>query len=412
MKLRHVFTLANRSMKKLLLATASVALFGVLFGNASTFAQEANAPVSAKHEAGKTEKTKNVNRERGFYDTEILDSVELADKERKSLRPTINDGVIGRDFYNNGWLYRWISLYEGDIPPLLSKKNHLFCRINVSNHKMDKIFTSEYLKDLVAVDNNQLFFRDSNGLYKQRIHNDKRVLIKKIKGNKSNVENYISNVIVYNDRLYYAQPIDSIADEKRAENNICSMNTDGSDDKKITGRYYQDFIIYKGMIFARNNISTELEKLDINGNIIENYGKIGREYYDVYNDFIYYLDDKHMLRKIDISTKNKQLVNTNDFKKLNTVISRNHLFFNTSIARVGRNPGFGFAYGKLFSINLETGEMKEIYKERLCSLSGVYNGIIYGSEFIESDSSKGTGNVMEFQINIDGTGKKSINRRR
>ena len=341
-----------------------------------------------------------IDRERDLPETDILDSVEFADRERKSLRPARNDNT-----YSKGWLYKWIRLYEGDFPPPFSKENYMLCRIRLGDFKTETLFTSEYNLDLVSVDNNQLFFRNSNALFKQSIYSNERVILKEVE---SNTKNDINNVIVFNNRLYYTQPIDSIADDSRAAYNICSMNTDGSEDRKLTGRYYQDFCIYKGMIFARNIFSQELEQLDINGNQIDNYGKIGYEYFDVYNDCIYYLDGRHMLYKINIVTKNKQLLNNNTFTKLNIVISRNYLFFNTSNAQIGRHYGYGIMYGNLCCINLENGKMNEMYKEQLCILTDVYNGIIYCKEFIESDSIQGKGNVVEFQMNIDGTDKKNL----
>ena len=158
------------------------------------------------------------------------------------------------------------------------------------------------------------------------------------------------------------------------------------------------------MIFARNYNSYELEKLDINGNLIENYGTIGKVgFFEVYNDCIYYLDES-LLYKIDIATKNKQLINNNSSYKLNPVIYNNNLFYNTRkqfIVNRNTNMSIG-GFGDLCSISLESGEFNKISTLSLCYLINIYNDIIYCREFIIG------GNLGEFQINIDGTEGKSV----
>jgi len=321
--------------------------------------------------------------------------------EERSLRPAINDFV-----YRDGWLY--ICIAEPNV-----QHRYMLCRIKLSDLKTETIYRNGPHITLVAVVNDFLFSRSNGGLYKQSIidvkknpiNNNKEIHLKKDKSNR----NSIDNVILFNNRIYYSQPIDTIADNSKAVYNICSMNIDGSDDKKLTGRYYnKNFCIYKGMIFARNYNSAEIEKLDIKGNQIDNYGNIGYGYFDVYNDCIYYLDNDYSheistLYKIDTNTKKKQLIKGNPFIILNPVISNNHLIFNTKkqyLQRSGSSYNIA-SLGDLYSINLESGERKNICPERLCALYDVYNGIIYCKEFVD-------GNIREFQINIDGTDEKAV----
>ena len=102
------------------------------------------------------------------------------------------------------------------------------------------------------------------------------------------------------------------------------------------------------------------------------------------------------------------MVNNNTRSKLNPIIARNHLFFYTGEARVTTSDDYiGSNYGNLYSINLVTGELKNIYTEHYCVLSSLYNGIIYGREFVKSVQG-GQGILKNFQINIDGTDKKNI----
>jgi len=306
--------------------------------------------------------------------------------EERSLQPQ-KEYVL-----NNGWLYGCIYQPQG---------KHTFCRIRLSDFKKEIFRNVSFIDGFVAVDNDQLFF-SYHGLYKQRMDNLNRIPLKKVESKTSNV---INNVIFFNNRLYYMQEIDGTTDKRKALYNICSMNTDGSDDKKLTGCHYRDFCIYKGMIFARNNESAEFEKLDINGNLMDNYGKVGYGYFfEVYNDYIYYLD-KEQLYGININTKEKRLIKSSPFPLINPFISNNHLFFSTAkenVVNKNTNMSVG-SYGDLYSINLASGELKRIYTG-LCSLFYVYNGIIYCREAVVLSEVY----VNEFQIKMDGTGKERV----
>jgi len=293
--------------------------------------------------------------------------------------------------YSNGWLYQCISEPNNNNYPL--------CRFRLSDFKKETILKKTEYVDFFTVDNNQLFVLsnviNSQGIYKRSFYSDysNRISIKK-------VDNYISNMILFDNKLYYSQAIDSICE--KGGRNICSINTNGKDDTKLTGCYYGDFCIYKGMIFARKSNSNEIDKLDIDGNLIDNYGKVGAGYFDVHNDCIYYLDNNN-LYKIDINTKNKQAIKNFSLSVENPIINNNYLFFNTGKETiVNNNTGARIGnYGDLCCINLESGELKFIYSNSLCALFYVYNGIIYFREY-------GLNELKEFQINIDGTGKKSI----
>jgi len=306
-----------------------------------------------------------------------------------SLRPS--DGYA----YSDGWLYSC----END------NNHYSFYRVRLSDLKKEIIARNVPYTEHFVVDINRLFFSDE-GLYRRRFDNNNNIPLKRVV---TNVGNIIDNVILFNNRLYYTQPIDN-TDSRKAVYNICSINTDGTGDKKLTGRYYESFCIYKGMIFARNGNTTEIDKLNNNGSLIDNYGEIGRGYFDVYNDCIYYLEIDYnkeisLLYKIDINTKNKQLIKGYPFTILNPIISNNHLVFNTKKQQVmnqNTNASIGF-FGDICSINLESGELKRIYTEQLCSLFYVYNDIVYCTEFVERES-----DILEFQINIDGTDKKRV----
>jgi len=345
--------------------------------------------------------------------TEVLDTVEIADRARKSFQHVENDAPI----FSNGWVYYCWDKYADDNKPSLSipDKYTSFCyRVKLSDNTEEGIFGSEGLTSILAVDNNWVFFNDykqDNFLYKQHIGADERILLKKFE---SRYASCFGNVIVFDDRVFFTQVVDSIGGIEEGKNLIACVKTDGSENKILTKPFYRDFCIYKGMIFARNYLY-ELEKLDLNGNKIDNYGKIETEYYDIYDNFIYYFYDSNLC-KISIDTKKKQFlyycneVNLNSCSCENPFISRNHLFFNTNKYRVQRNDKKQFAafFGDLRSINLENGEMKTIYSKCSCELSCVYNGVIYGRELVKSDSIKGQGSVLKFQINMDGTGKKDL----
>jgi hypothetical protein len=358
-----------------------------------------------------------LDRELVALSAETLDSTEIADRQLRSLRPAeewdLGGVLIG------GWLYRNHDLMERDEYGVPSSRflfpgnerpySYTFYRVRIGDSRRDSLFSSHSHTYPVAMDGVTMFSSNSDGLFRQHISASEPTRMKSIEGGGSNVA-VIDNVILFDGRLYYTQAVDTLAaeDMRRAAYNICSIKADGSDDRKLTGRVYQDFCIYRGAIYARNNFTGELEKLDLNGTPVDNYGRIGYGYFDLYGDFAYYLDEGR-LHKIDIETGKRQRLNGNDRAKTNPVIARGHLFFSTQRSRIGESylNSVG-VFGDLCSIDLESGELETIYSERLCEFSGAYNGVLYCREFIESDPEQGRGSVANFQINMDGTDKRDV----
>ena len=353
---------------------------------------------------------KVIERELDAMNTEILDTIEIADRMRKSVRNSKYNTLV----FSDGWVFYLYDRWSEDNPlpyfPAGVCDNFLY-RVRLSDFKADSILCNNNYFSLCAVDRYWVFYMEHGYLYKQHIRSNERIFLKEINYLRDNNR---GNVIVFNDRVYYTQVEDNIEDGKAGDMDIIAcVKTDGSDDKILTKPFYRDFCIYNGMIFARNYLY-ELEKLDLNGNKIDNYGKIGSIFFDVYEDFIYFISDNNGgIYKIDINTKKKQFVyNNNSFSFENSFIAYNHLFFNTNKSSIQKNDpnSFSFArtFGNLCCVNLKTGKMKKIYSEHDCELIGVYNGVLYGKEFIMSDATNKSGSLVKFQINIDGTGKKNF----
>ena len=353
-----------------------------------------------------------LDRELDAMNTEILDSVEIADRELKSLRYS----KYGAPIFSNGWVFYLYDNFDGEQLPYfsipISRESyyfHLLYRIRLSDFEADSILCNNNFTKFHAVDNSWVFFEEHNHdnyLYKQHILGDERILIKKFESRHASC---FGNVIVLDDRVFFTQVVDSIKDIENGKDLIVCVKTDGSDNKILTEPFYRDFCIYKGMIFARNYLC-ELEKMDLNGNKIDNYGKIGSRFFDVYDDYIFFESDiDGGMCKMNINTKKKQLVN-NSFSFENCFIAHNHLFFNSHKSSIQKADQYSIpiVFGDLCCINLQTGKMKTIYSEHDCELSGVYNGILYGKEFIMSDAINNRGSLMKFQINMDGTGKKNL----
>ncbi|MDR1763263.1 MAG: DUF5050 domain-containing protein [Dysgonamonadaceae bacterium] len=331
--------------------------------------------------------------EQSLIDAEVLDSAEIADRERMALYSLRNN------IFNNGWFYKCIERtdFSGDIPSDVSPYNssetinYLVYRIRLSDSKKEVLFGKKKFVQLITIDNNYLYFGYNSKLYKQRIHSKESILLK---------ENDIYDAIVFGGRLYYTQ----LGDNKQRA--IYSMKIDGSDDKRLTEYNYRNrsnFCIYKGMIFAKNNLSEELEMLDISGNLIDSLGKVDYHYF-VYDSCIYLISNLNVY-KINIETKKKQLLKSNQFIS-NPLIARNRLFFNTPNGHVEINGHYEDSYGDFCSINLETGELKIIDKKHPCSLIDAYNGILYYKGWAKYDSDNES--VVGFQINMDGTDKKNM----
>ena len=360
--------------------------------------------------------------ENTFLYIEALDSTEVADRGRKSFRPAEISHL-----FHNGWVYisQKRRFREND------KWVYSFSRNRLSDFKSEKINEITVNDDnhrvlLIAVEDNWLYFYHSyrekdtlrsiyvkyDVIYKQSMLTGEKITLKEIKvENTTSVAEGFKNFILYDGRLYYATSV-LLRSISAFTYDIYSMNTDGSDDKILSERYYYDFCIYKDMIFARNHTTLNLEKLNLNnGKIIDNYGVIKSHFFDIYDDFIYYFDEKYKIYKKSIKTKRTMLFSNNDFSKSNPVIARNKLFFNTSEQNYYPANVYGMiehrTFGDLFSIKLDDGKLDTIYTVRHSYLLNVYNGYIYGSEFILSDLDNNR-SMSSFRIDVSSSLKTSL----
>jgi len=391
--------------------------FSSCVGGGNKPAKSVGGDEPAKSVVSSVRDLKIIEDELDAMNTEILDTVEIADRMCKSLRSSEYNTLV----FSNGWVFYLHNKSSDDDPlpyfPAGVCDNFLY-RVRLSDFKADSILCNNNYSVFYAVDKYWVFFMEldyldnqyTQGLYKQHIRSNERTLLKKINyGN-------INNVIVFKDRVYFTQAADSIGENREGRYIIACVKTDGSDDKILTKPFYRDFCIYKGMIFARNDLY-ELEKLDLNGSKMDSYGKIGGDFFDIYDDYIYYVSENDdNIYKIDINTKKKQLVyNTSFFHNTsiyspfeNCFIAHNCMFFISRKSSIRKEEGIPIALGDLYCLNLKTGKMKKIYSEHDCELTGLYNGVLYGKEFVMSDAKNNKGSLIKFQINMDGTGKRNF----
>jgi|GEM_PF-5368229 len=325
----------------------------------------------------------------------ILDTIpKVTQVELNSEQFFIEDNYKGKKYlFKDGWLY-----FVENASSYISGVS--IYKIRSDGTDKQKIFTSEDSFNLQDVEKGWIYLTgeiDDNNNQRVVIYRIKIGTTKLIKLN--NIDS--KNVFVYKDKIYY-----TVSEKDKFHTDIIKsiykMGIDGSDNHKLNDKEYYSFYISDDIIYAKTFSGKTLEKMDLDGNLID-ATNISVDQFTVSGSKIYY-DDYGTIGVINTDGTGRKTIDNNE-RKTNLFLLNGKIYWSSERWNV-KLKGFvfgpvGASYGYLYSLDIENGEMKVLYDDTPVRMDGVCNGIIYFRKFDEKQEQ-----VFNYKMKADGTNIK------